>query len=94
MKRTCLPIHVIASRRRRRSNLKFHRSNKHIRETREEIASAAPRSSPGVALLPHHNDRGEVITMKLFGPPYCIEDILAGRLSSTFPDGLEKLSCL
>ena len=34
-KRNYLPTRVIASRRRRRSNLKFHRSNKNIRETRE-----------------------------------------------------------
>jgi len=44
-----LPSRVMASRRRRRSNLKFPRSNKNIRETCEEIASAAPRRGPVAA---------------------------------------------
>ena len=40
-----LPTRVIASRRRRRSNLKFHKNNKNIREAFGEIVSAAIAAS-------------------------------------------------
>ncbi len=51
-----LPTCVIASCRKRRSNLKFHKSNKNIRETREGDCFGGAWASLGVSLLPPRND--------------------------------------
>ena len=54
---TNLTAPVIARRRRRRSNLTFHRSNNNIRGTRDGIARAVPQAILAVAILPPRHDR-------------------------------------